>query len=50
MKLLRQYLTIHVENFLYVTYLEGLIKALRDKKSNLHEKCGSFSMYCTCFN
>ena len=29
-------------------YLEGLIKALHNKKSKHHEKCHSFSMYYIC--
>ena len=34
-----------LKRFIYLAYLEGLIKALHNKKSKRHEKCHSFSMY-----
>ena len=37
-----------LKRFLYLAYLEGLIKALHNQKSKHHEKCHSFSMYYIC--
>ena len=39
-----------LKRFIYLAYLEGLIKALHNKKSKYHEKCHSaFIIFCSSY-